>query len=400
MGSLILPELSLDCRFSSKACVRRTFGEFLAEVSTSDSASEKILKLDDYVNRLRDEMKKIDAFKRELPLCMLLLSDAIVATEEELAQCKKLNAEPVLEEFIPLKKSCTDDKVEDTKEKDISCRDKMNWMSSVQLWNSDNHHYYPNTDISDNKPALKLENSKKRTEEEINRPVMDNLFQSDKNRTVGRAFMPFKGCANIPVMTVGKEDRDELPVPGLSLCMPEIKNVREGINSIGFSPKSSCSRSGSSSATNVPSNFKTGQQQTSRKQRRCWSPELHRQFINALQQLGGAQAATPKQIRELMQVDGLTNDEVKSHLQKYRLHARRVTTNSSTQPVDLWMPEEQCGESLKQSNSQSGSPQGPLQLVASSRGTSGADSIEDEDDEKSESHSWKSDIHLSGRDDV
>lgn len=25
--------------------------------------------------------------------------------------------------------------------------------------------------------------------------------------------------------------------------------------------------------------------------------------------------ATPKQIRELMQVDGLTNDEVKSHLQ-------------------------------------------------------------------------------------
>lgn len=26
-------------------------------------------------------------------------------------------------------------------------------------------------------------------------------------------------------------------------------------------------------------------------------------------------AATPKQIRELMKVDGLTNDEVKSHLQ-------------------------------------------------------------------------------------
>lgn len=27
--------------------------------------------------------------------------------------------------------------------------------------------------------------------------------------------------------------------------------------------------------------------------------------------------ATPKQIRELMKVDGLTNDEVKSHLQVY-----------------------------------------------------------------------------------
>jgi hypothetical protein len=31
--------------------------------------------------------------------------------------------------------------------------------------------------------------------------------------------------------------------------------------------------------------------------------------------------ATPKQIRELMRVDGLTNDEVKSHLQVSVLHA-------------------------------------------------------------------------------
>ncbi|KAM0015809.1 putative Myb domain-containing protein [Helianthus debilis subsp. tardiflorus] len=32
-----------------------------------------------------------------------------------------------------------------------------------------------------------------------------------------------------------------------------------------------------------------------------------------------------------MQVDGLTNDEVKSHLQKYRLHMRRLpSSNTST----------------------------------------------------------------------
>ncbi|CAH8279752.1 unnamed protein product [Arabidopsis lyrata] len=38
--------------------------------------------------------------------------------------------------------------------------------------------------------------------------------------------------------------------------------------------------------------------------------------------------ATPKQIRDLMKVkvDGLTNDEVKSHLHKYRLHTRRPAT--------------------------------------------------------------------------
>ncbi|KAL0356789.1 UNVERIFIED_CONTAM: Transcription factor HHO6 [Sesamum calycinum] len=215
-------------------------------------------------------------------------------------------------------------------------------------------------------------------EEEINRPAMDNLFQSSKSRTVLRAFVPFKGCTNFPVMTVGKEDRDELPVPGLSLCTPEIKNSREEISCIGFGPKFSSSGSLSSPATNVEANLKAAQQQSARKQRRCWSPELHRRFVNALQQLGGAQAATPKQIRELMQVDGLTNDEVKSHLQKYRLHTRRVTTKASTsQPVGLWMSQEQCGESLKHSNSQSASPEGPLQLAGSCHGV---DSIEEEDD--------------------
>ncbi|PWA78811.1 hypothetical protein CTI12_AA211330 [Artemisia annua] len=57
-------------------------------------------------------------------------------------------------------------------------------------------------------------------------------------------------------------------------------------------------------------------QQTYRKQRRYWSPELRRRFVNALQQLGGSKA-TPKQIRELMQVDGHTNNEVKGHLQPF-----------------------------------------------------------------------------------
>jgi hypothetical protein len=31
------------------------------------------------------------------------------------------------------------------------------------------------------------------------------------------------------------------------------------------------------------------QQQQARKARRCWSPELHRQFVAALNQLGGPQ---------------------------------------------------------------------------------------------------------------
>ncbi|KAL1160835.1 hypothetical protein V6Z11_A07G091100 [Gossypium hirsutum] len=49
--------------------------------------------------------------------------------------------------------------------------------------------------------------------------------------------------------------------------------------------------------------------------RRCWSSELHSRFVEALNMLGGIEVATPKQIRNLMQVEGLTIEQVKSHLQ-------------------------------------------------------------------------------------
>lgn len=65
-------ELSLD---SSLVFIPATISEFIAEISSIRDISEKLSKLDDYVNRLEDEMKKIDAFKRELPLCILLLND-------------------------------------------------------------------------------------------------------------------------------------------------------------------------------------------------------------------------------------------------------------------------------------------------------------------------------------
>lgn len=76
MGSSIPPELTLDCSVSSnKPWIPRSTADFLAQLSRMDSVPEKISKLDNYVIRLQEEMKKIDAFKRELPLCMLLLND-------------------------------------------------------------------------------------------------------------------------------------------------------------------------------------------------------------------------------------------------------------------------------------------------------------------------------------
>lgn len=85
--------------------------------------------------------------------------------QEELAQCKKANSEPVLEEFIPLKKICSDekdDKVDDSKEKDVSSRDKKNWMSSVQLWNSDDQTSDSNTDYSSKKSSTNADSNNKK----------------------------------------------------------------------------------------------------------------------------------------------------------------------------------------------------------------------------------------------
>ncbi|KAL8541315.1 hypothetical protein ACS0TY_002532 [Phlomoides rotata] len=369
MGSLYLQELGLDCRFPSKVCVQKPIGRLLPDLSKINCDFEKISKLDDYVNQLRDEMKKIEGLKRELPLCMLLLRDEISAADFARSSLKPV---PVLEEFIPLKKICTEEKDEGSKGKgeDNSSKDKMNWMSSVQLWNPDINPNSPNAE-----PSLELEDNKKGKGEELNRPVMDNLFQSEKNREVERAFVPSKGCSKFPVMAVGKEYMDEPPVSGLSLCTPGIKQV-------GFSLNSSYSRPGLSSATHVQSNFKAGQQQTGRKQRRSWSAQLHHKFTDALEHLGGPLVATPKQIREHMQVNGLTNDEVKSHLQKYRAHIKRVKSNSNSQAAVFWSS---GGDFLKHRNSKSNSPDGPLQL-------SEGNGVDDEDDEISESSSSRSHI--------
>ncbi|KAI3469326.1 hypothetical protein Pfo_025989 [Paulownia fortunei] len=69
---------------------------------------------------------------------------------------------------------------------------------------------------------------------------------------------------------------------------------------------------------------------TLKKPRVVWSVELHQQFVTAVNQLG-IDKAVPKKILELMNVPGLTRENVASHLQKYRLYLRRLSGVSQHQ---------------------------------------------------------------------
>ena len=92
-----------------------------------------------------------------------------------------------------------------------------------------------------------------------------------------------------------------------------------------------------------------------------------------------------------------------SSIQKFRLHARRLPA-SAVPPANqssvvvlggLLVPQDPYADSSKACSSQSGSPQGPLQLAGT-----GGDSMEEEEDVKSESYCWKSRIQKPGNEDV
>ncbi|XP_075508205.1 transcription factor MYBC1-like [Primulina tabacum] len=67
---------------------------------------------------------------------------------------------------------------------------------------------------------------------------------------------------------------------------------------------------------------------TLKRPRLVWTPQLHKRFVDAVAHLG-IKNAVPKTIMQLMSVDGLTRENVASHLQKYRLYLKRMQGISS-----------------------------------------------------------------------
>ncbi|KAJ8557927.1 hypothetical protein K7X08_004693 [Anisodus acutangulus] len=98
-------------------------------------------------------------------------------------------------------------------------------------------------------------------------------------------------------------------------------------------PIATCSRSndcpGSVSTRSADTNKASGLHSSSgtktnkKKMKVDWTPELHKKFIKAVEQLGTDQAI-PSRILELMKVEGLTRHNIASHLQKFRMQQRQI----------------------------------------------------------------------------
>ncbi|NP_001150001.1 Myb family transcription factor EFM [Zea mays] len=333
-------DLSLDLRHFASKAVRQS----------KDYAPAPAPDMDACIRRLEEERGKIEMFKRELPLCARLLADVIDVMKEEAGKA--------------------------VAEEDGAAGDKSKWMSTAQLWTGD----------CGREDAEPEKQDKERSSPEA------------RSRAAGGAFLPLKaavgsGAPAFAPLGLRMDDKAAARAGMPDLCLlspPATKSAAEESRRqvVGFAQ--AATRAAAATAPAAPS-LSVGVQspsQQARKARRCWSTELHRQFVAALNQLGGPQVATPKQIRELMKVDGLTNDEVKSHLQKYRLHNRRAPGSGVvSQPIvlvgGLWIPQEQ-------SSSQSGSPHGPLHFSTSGIAVSSAATVScEEEDGRSESYGWK-----------
>lgn len=73
---------------------------------------------------------------------------------------------------------------------------------------------------------------------------------------------------------------------------PAPEEVKRNGSGGAFQPfkkeKSGAAAAASSTAETGRSKKEDKESESQRKQRRCWSPELHRRFLQALQQLGGS----------------------------------------------------------------------------------------------------------------
>ncbi|KAL6324460.1 hypothetical protein AAG906_013272 [Vitis piasezkii] len=251
-------ELSLG---TEKQCyIPPSITHFLNHLSRIRDISKRLAELNDYVSKLEQEMRKLDALKRNPQRCMLLLKDAVEFLKKEGEKMKrdrefKEPKWPVLKEFLPLKRS----------------------------FNEEEHR------------AVPMEKEYGREEENL---TMNCHYEKRHKSTLaipkpcklsigggGGAFTPFK--ATMAKTEVAKEVAEE---PVLSLLLPGTQNSRPQL--------------GKGVGHHQPFNPQAVQQHQAiwKNNRRCWSPELHARFMAAMDFLGGPEGGNKWKIQS-QQID-------------------------------------------------------------------------------------------------
>lgn len=183
---------------------------------------------------------------------------------------------PILEEFIPIKHPNS----QESTEKASNISDKASWMTSAQLWSQASEGTKPKSTITSPKKSADTGFS-----------VSPRLALDSKRRN-GGAFLPFSKERN------ACQGMGDLPELGLASSESEME-VKKCEETEKCSKRENSGKGGSfegivdqgkiAAIATEAQTTNTTTTTTGRKARRCWSPDLHRRFVNALQMLGGSQ---------------------------------------------------------------------------------------------------------------
>lgn len=164
---------------------------------------------------------------------------------------------PVLEEFIPLRN-----------QPEKANNKGNNWMMTAQLWSQPETKPKNIDSTTDQSPKDEVASSPKLGHFDV------------KQRNGGGAFLPFSKDQSLPELALSTEIKRVSPTN-------EHNNDQDGndesmINNGNNNNNNNNNNSNSNGVSSTTS-------QSNRKARRCWSPDLHRRFVQALQMLGGSQ---------------------------------------------------------------------------------------------------------------
>lgn len=196
--------------------------------------------------------------------CIFLLS-AVEASRRQLETYQaSQGTRPVLEEFIPLKQSSAE-----LSDNTSNKSEKTNWMTTAQLWSQANDGSKCN--------AAKMSSS----DETVQGFSITPKLSLDNKERNGGGFLPFSRernfCTNPPELTLASVNKEI-----------EEKKCLGPANGMSSSGKEHCTKAEKEKGMANEAGAQTTTQ-PQRKARRCWSPDLHRRFVNALQMLGGSQ---------------------------------------------------------------------------------------------------------------